>query len=71
MRGTLIAGVLLAALGAFVVIEGLSYTREESVFKLGGLEAKVRQKRSVPEWIGGVALGAGLVLIVVGLTKRR
>jgi hypothetical protein len=70
MRGTLIAGVVLAALGAFMVIKGLSYTSEESVFKLGGLEAKMEQKRRVPEWVGGLALGAGLVLVITGLRKR-
>jgi hypothetical protein len=70
MRGTLIAGVVLAVAGAFVVIKGLSYTREESVFKFGGLEAKVEQKQRVPEWIGGLALGAGLVLVIAGLKKR-
>jgi ABC-type Mn2+/Zn2+ transport system permease subunit len=70
MRGTLIAGVVLALLGAFVVIKGLSYTSEESVLKFGGLEAKMQQKRRVPEWIGGLALGAGLVLLITGLKKR-
>ena len=70
MRVTLIAGVVLAALGAFVVFQGLSYTQEESVFKFGGLEAKMQQKHRVPEWIGGVALGAGLVLVIAGLKKR-
>ena len=66
----LIVGSILGLLGLFIVIRGLSYTREESVFKLGGLEAKVKQERSVPQWVGGVALGAGLVLVVVGLKKR-
>ena len=70
MRGTLIAGIVLAALGAFVVFQGVSYTSDESVFKFGGLEAKMQQKRRVPEWIGGVALGAGLVLVIAGLKKR-
>lgn len=70
MRGTLIVGSVLAALGAFILIKGVSYTREESVFKLGGIEAKVQQERHIPEWIGGVALGAGLVLVVTGFKKR-
>lgn len=70
MRVTLIAGVVLAALGAFIVFKGVSYTQEESVFKFGGLEAKMQQKNRVPDWIGGVALGAGLVLVVTGLRKR-
>jgi len=70
MRGKLIAGIVLAALGAFIVFQGVSYTKDESVFKFGGLEAKVQQKHRLPEWIGGVALGAGLVLVVTGLKKR-
>ena len=70
MRATLIAGFVLAALGAFVVFKGVSYTKDESVFKFGGLEAKMQQKHRVPEWIGGVALGAGLVLVIAGLKKR-
>jgi hypothetical protein len=70
MRVTLIAGLVLAALGAFVVFKGVSYTKEESVFKFGGLEAKMQQKNRVPEWIGGVALGAGLVLVIVGMKKH-
>lgn len=70
MRGALIAGVVLAGLGVFLLIKGLSYTREESVFKLGSIEAKVQQERRVPEWIGGLALGAGLVLVVIGIKKR-
>src|SRR5216683_1330708 len=70
MRGALIAGVVLVVLGAFVLIKGLSYTREESVFKFGSIEAKVQQERRIPEWIGGVALGAGLVLLVTSWKKR-
>jgi hypothetical protein len=70
MRVSLIAGLVLAALGAFVVFKGVSYTKEESVFKFGGLEAKMQQKNRVPEWLGGVALGAGLVLVLTGLKKR-
>ena len=70
MRVSLVAGAILAVFGAFIIIKGLSYTREESVFKLGGIEAKVQQERQIPQWVGGIALGAGLVLLVVGLKKR-
>ena len=28
------------------------------------------QEHPVPGWVGGVALGAGLVLLVVGIKKR-
>jgi hypothetical protein len=40
------------------------------MFKFGDIEAKVQQEHRIPGWIGGMALGAGLVLFVVGVTKR-
>ena len=70
MRRALIGGVVLSLLGAFILIKEVSYTREESVFKLGGIEAKMQQERRIPQWIGGLGLVAGLVLVVVGLKKR-
>jgi hypothetical protein len=70
MRYLSIGGALLAALGFFIVFKGLNYSKEESVFKLGEFEARVEQKHPVPQWLGGVALGAGVVLVVVGLRKR-
>jgi hypothetical protein len=29
----------------------------------------MRQQRSVPEWAGGIALGAGIVIVLVGFRK--
>ena len=70
MRAALVSGVLLAVVGLFLLLKGVNYTREESVLKLGAFEAKVRQEHRVPEWVGGVAIGAGGVLIGFGLWKR-
>ena len=68
--GYVIAGLVLAAVGAYIAFVGVSYTKEESVLKFGTLEAKVEQKHRVPEWIGGMGLGAGLVLVVIGFKRR-
>ena len=70
MRASLLAGAILAVLGAFIIIKGVTYSREESVFKFGDIEATVQQQRRIPGWAGGIALGAGLVLLVTGLKKR-
>ena len=56
-------------IGLGLLIRPPSYSREESVFKVGEIEAKVRQEHPVPGWVGGLALGAGVVLVVVGLKK--
>jgi len=70
MRAAQIVGALLIAGGLFVLIRSPSYTSEKSVFKVGDVEAKVSQDHAIPPWLGGVAVAAGLVLIVAGVRKR-
>jgi hypothetical protein len=69
MRVLQISGLLLVAIGLWIIIRVPSYPHEQSVLKVGGLEAKVQEQRPVPGWAGGMALGAGLVLLVVGFRK--
>jgi drug/metabolite transporter (DMT)-like permease len=70
MRYLTILGVMLIAAGLFVILRPPSYSSEQSVLKLGDLEAKVQQQRTVPGWVGGTLLGAGCVLLVFGVRKR-
>jgi drug/metabolite transporter (DMT)-like permease len=70
MRLLQVTGAILIAAGIFMIVRPPSYSREESVFKFGNIEAKLQQKHAVPAWVGGTALGAGLVLVVVGLKRR-
>lgn len=70
MRALPISGIVLIAIGLWLIIRPPSYSSEESVIKLGDIEAKMQREHSVPGWVGGIALGAGLVLVVVGLKKR-
>jgi hypothetical protein len=69
MRALQVSGAALIVIGLWLMIRPPSYSREESVFKVGDIEAKMRQEHPVPGWVGGLALGAGLVLVVVGLRK--
>jgi drug/metabolite transporter (DMT)-like permease len=69
MRILQILGALLIAGGLFVLIKAPSYSSDKSVFKIGDVEAKVAQEHAIPPWAGGVALAAGVVLIVVGARK--
>ena len=69
MRALQISGAALIVIGLWLLIRSPSYSREESVLKVGDIEAKMRQEHPVPGWVGGLALGAGLVLVVVGLKK--
>lgn len=70
MRILQILGALLIAGGLYVLIKAPTYSSEQSVFKLGDVEAKVQREHDIPPWMGGVALAAGVVLVVVGVKKR-
>jgi hypothetical protein len=70
MRALQIIGAILIALGLWVLIRPPSYTHEQSVLRLGDVEATVQHQQPVPGWAGGIALGAGAVLLVIGLKRR-
>jgi len=69
MRALLISGLVLVVIGLWIVIRPPSYSQNETVVKLGDIEAKMQQQHTVPGWVGGIALGAGAVLVVFGLRK--
>lgn len=70
MKATLIAGLILAGGGTFLILRPPHYATQQSVFKFGGLTASVSQERALPGWVGGTVLGAGLALLSVGLLRR-
>ena len=70
-RTMTIAGALLVAAGVYLLIKPLTYSSEQSVVKFGGFEAQVRSEKTVPPWVGGAALGAGCVLVALGLVRKR
>jgi hypothetical protein len=69
MRALQISGLLLVAIGLWVIIRPPSYSHDETVLKFADVEAKMQQQRTVPEWAGGIALGAGIVIVVLGFRK--
>ncbi len=70
MKPLVLVGILLAALGGFVLVRGLTYTKDKSVLEIGGLKASVEERRSIPTWVGVIGLVAGVGLIVAGAGKR-
>lgn len=70
MRPATIAGLLLLAVGGFILVRGLNYTADRSVIKVGEFEASLEERRAVPAWAGGLAAAAGLVLLVAGSRRR-
>lgn len=70
MRVLQIMGAILIAGGLFVLIKAPSFSSDKSLFKIGGVEAKVAQEHAISPWAGGAALAAGVALIVAGTRKR-
>lgn len=70
MRPLVIAGILLLTLGAFVLIRGGTFTTRRNVLKVGDIKVTADEQQSVPPWVGGLALLAGLGLIVSGARRR-
>jgi uncharacterized membrane protein len=71
MRTLILLGILLIALGGYVILQGLSFTSQRSVLRVGELEASLEEKQAVPGWVGGVVVVAGLALVVAGGRRGR
>src|SRR5215467_9685124 len=67
VRAVTVAGAILMAVGLFLIVKPQTYPHEERVFKVGEIEAKLQERRTVPGWVGGALLGAGCVLVIAGL----
>lgn len=69
MRAATLIGIILIVLGGLgLAYGGFAYTREEEVLDIGPIEASVedRETVSIPLWLSGLVLAAGVVLVVVG-----
>jgi uncharacterized membrane protein (DUF441 family) len=70
MRPQALIGIVLIIIGAVVVFRGMSYKSRDEVLRVGDVKATVEEKRAVPTWAGGVAIAAGIVLLVGGMKRR-
>ena len=70
MRPLVIVGIVIAALGAFVLIRGGSFTSQRDVLKVGDVKITADERQTIPPWVGGAGLLVGVALIVSGVRKR-
>ena len=70
MKLLLITGILLAALGAFVALKGLSFHSQGTV-NVGPIHGTVQEQHLVPPLLGWVTIVGGVLLIVAGSRKKR
>jgi hypothetical protein len=73
MKGALVIGIVLIALGAAVLgYEHYSYTTREQVLQIGPLTATAEKTHTVslPPALGWLLVGGGICLVVYGVIKR-
>jgi len=68
-----IVAIILIVLGAIsLAYGGITYTRREKVLDIGPIEATAERQRTIPlpPILGGIALAAGVGLLLLGSRKR-
>jgi hypothetical protein len=73
MKSTTILGILLVVLGGLALVyQGFNYTRQEKVLDIGPIHATADTQEHVPlpPIVGGLALAAGAVLLVIGAKRK-
>ncbi len=72
MKPGVLVGIILIVLGVIALAyHGITYTTHEKVFQLGPIEATQKKEKTIPlpPLFGGIALAAGIVLIITGRRK--
>ena len=74
MRPIAIVGVLLIVFGLVALAyQGITYTSRETVVDIGPLHATADRQKTLPlpPVLGGVAVAAGVVLLIAGVRKPK
>ena len=72
MKPLMLVGVLLIVLGAIGLIAGgITYKTERESVNLGPIQATVKEDKKIPipPIVGGLAMAAGVVLVLAGRKK--
>jgi hypothetical protein len=72
MKPTMIIGIVLILLGAIgLVVQGITYTTREKLVDVAGIQISAETQKTVPVPLiaGGVALAAGIAVVVVASRK--
>jgi hypothetical protein len=68
-----LAGIVLIILGVLALVyQGIQYTTQEKLIDIGPLKVTATEKKTIPlpPILGGVAVVAGIVLVLADRKKR-
>jgi len=70
MRVSTIAGVALIVAAALLLLLGGSFTSRRDVLNVGGLTVTAEEQRPIAPWVAGLAVIAGVGLLVTGARRK-
>ena len=73
MKPLTVVGIVLIVLGVIALAyQGISYTTTEKVIDIGPLKVEAKKEKTIPlpPVLGGVAVAAGVVLLIAGARRR-
>ena len=73
MRGMVIIGVVLIALGLIGLLTGgVSYTKDKDTADLGPIDISVEEKErvAIPQAVSVGAIVAGVIVLLMGMRRR-
>ena len=73
MKPLTIVGIVLIIIGVVALAyQGISYTTTEKVVDIGPLKVEAKKEKTIPlpPILGGVAVAAGVVLLIAGARGR-
>ena len=73
MKTLTVVGVVLLIVGVLALAyQGISYTTKEKVVEIGPLKVETEKEKTIPlpPIVGGVAIVAGVVLLIAGARGR-
>ena len=73
MKPLMIVGIILIVLGAVALAyQGITYTTKERVVEIGPLKVDATKEKTIPlpPVLGGVAIAAGVVLMIASARSR-
>ncbi len=74
MKPATLIGIVLIVFGALVLAyHGITYTTQKKIIDIGPLQTTFESRRTIPvsPTVGGIALAAGILLLITGAKKRR
>ncbi|MEO8809779.1 MAG: hypothetical protein ABI386_06000 [Rhodanobacter sp.] len=69
--GLLIAGIILLIAGIWVTVGNGTYSKTDTVAKLGPAKIEATHDKAVPQWLGIAGIVIGGLLIVGGIASKR